>query len=105
MGRPSIEAGLLYARIRYGLDLTLVSPETAVAAAHVPVLLIHGSNDVNTPPRHSVAIKARKPNGVSLSIVPGAVHTGASSADPKEFQRRVLEWFDLAAKERSAVRG
>jgi alpha-beta hydrolase superfamily lysophospholipase len=105
LGRPSIEVGLLYARIRYGLDLTLVSPETAVAASHVPVLLIHGSKDVNTPPRHSVAIKARNPNGVSLWIVPGAVHTGASSAEPQEFQRRVLEWFNLAAKGRSAARG
>ena len=105
LGRPAIEAGLLYARIRYGLDLTLVSPETAVAASRVPVLLIHGSNDVNTPPRHSVAIKARNPNGVSLWIVPGAVHTGASRAEPEEFQRRVLEWFKRRPRNEVLPRG
>jgi pimeloyl-ACP methyl ester carboxylesterase len=98
LGRPSIEAGTLYARIRYGVDLSEVSPESAVAGTRVPVLLIHGSSDVNTPPRHSVAIKARNPNRISLWIVPGAVHTGASSAAPEEFWRRVLEWFDGAAK-------
>ena len=84
LGRASIEAGVLYARLRYDVNLSQVSPESAVASTRVPVLLIHGSNDVNTPPRHSVAIKARNPNGVSLWIVPGAVHTGASSAAPED---------------------
>lgn len=100
LGRPSIEAGMLYARFRYCVDLSQVSPESAVASTRVPVLLIHGSNDVNTPPRHSVAIKARNPNGVSLWIVPGAVHTGASSTAPEEFWRRVLHWFDGASMRR-----
>ncbi len=101
LGGPSIEAGVLYGRIRHGVDLSAVSPASAVTATRVPVLLIHGSKDVNTPPRHSVAIKARNPNQVSLWIVPGAVHTGASSAAPEEFWRRVLEWFALAGKTRA----
>jgi uncharacterized protein len=105
LGRPSIEAGVLYARFRYGADLSQVSPESAVGATRVPVLLIHGSSDVNTPPRHSVAIKARNPNRVSLWIVPGAIHTGASSAAPEEFWRRVLEWFESAAKLPPVPRG
>jgi alpha-beta hydrolase superfamily lysophospholipase len=105
LGRPSIEAGVFYARLRYGIALSEVSPEQAVSGTRVPVLLIHGSNDVNTPPRHSVAIKARNPNRISLWIVPGAVHTGASSAAPEEFWRRVLEWFEIAGKRPPVSRG
>jgi uncharacterized protein len=95
---PAIAAGFVYAHLRYGVDFSEASPEDAVAATRVPVLLIHGSNDDNIPPRHSIAIKARNPNMVSLWIVPGAVHTGASSTAPQEFRRRVLEWFSRSAK-------
>lgn len=101
LGRPSIEVGALYARLRYGVDLARVSPASAVAGSKVPVLLIHGDKDVNMPPRHSIAIKARNPNLVSLWIVPGAVHTAASAAAPEEFWRRVLQWFALAGKTRA----
>jgi alpha-beta hydrolase superfamily lysophospholipase len=103
LGRPAIEVGLIYAKLRYGLDLTQISPEDAVAASKVPVLLIHGGNDANIPPRHSVAIKARNPNLVSLWIVPGAVHTAASSAAPAEFEQRVLQWFGQAGTAKAPV--
>ena len=99
---PAIAAGFTYARLRYGVDLAEASPEDAVAATSIPVLLIHGGNDDSIPPRHSIAIKARNPNAVSLWIVPGAVHAGASSAAPQEFRQRVLEWFALAGKRRTS---
>lgn len=102
MAAPAIAAGFSYAYFRYGVDFWEASPEDAVAATRVPVLLIHGGNDDNIPPRHSIAIKARNPNAVSLWIVPGAVHTAASSTAPEEFRRRVLEWFALAGKTRAA---
>ncbi len=90
--RPIVEVGMLYARWRYGVDLEQASPEDAVAGSRVPVLLIHGAEDDNIPPRHSQRIAARNPR-IRLWLVPGAGHGGAVGAAPKEFEKRLLEWF------------
>jgi fermentation-respiration switch protein FrsA (DUF1100 family) len=95
--RPVVETGFLYARWKYGLDMEQVSPENAVAASSVPVLLIHGLKDTNLPPRHSEMIVARsssrKPAIVLWEPV-GARHTGAAAAEPQEYERRLIGWFE-----------
>jgi fermentation-respiration switch protein FrsA (DUF1100 family) len=95
--RPAVEAGLLYARWRYGVDLEQVSPQGAVAASRVPVLLIHGLKDTNLPARHSEMIVAhsslRNP-AVVLWEPANAGHCGAVGAEPAEFERRVIGWFE-----------
>jgi hypothetical protein len=100
--RPAIETAFAYARWKYHLDLTEVSPETAVASSQVPVLLIHGIEDRNIPLRHSRRIAARNPR-VVLWQVPNADHCGALSAGPREFERKLLQWF-VAATQRSENR-
>lgn len=95
--RPAVNAGFLYARWKYRVDLEQASPENAVAESKVPVLLIHGLEDTNLPPRNSEMIVAR-----SLARGPAVVlwepmeagHTGAASAKPEEFERRVIGWFE-----------
>jgi uncharacterized protein len=94
--RPAVEAGFLYARLRYGVDLDEDSPEDAVAGSRVPVLLIHGKNDTNLPPRHSEMIVQRSAGrvpAVELWEPANAGHTGAAGAEPVEFERRVVGWF------------
>jgi fermentation-respiration switch protein FrsA (DUF1100 family) len=74
-----------------------VSPENAVAASHVPVLLIHGLKDKNLPPRHSEIIVARSSSrkpAVILWEPARAMHTGAAAAEPEEYERRVIGWFE-----------
>jgi len=89
--RPAVEGGFLYARWRYGVDFEEASPEEAVAASRVPVLLIHGLKDTNLPPRNSEQIVTasglRKP-AVELWEPTEAEHTGAAAAEPLEFERR-----------------
>lgn len=92
--RPAVEAGLLYARWKYDTDLELASPMQTVALSHVPVLLIHGLKDDNLPPRHSEMILRASRGNVSLWEPANANHTGASSANPQEYERRVIGWFD-----------
>src|SRR5215831_5728933 len=41
---PSDEVGFWYVRLKYGLDMNAVSPQEAVRATSVPVLLVHGMN-------------------------------------------------------------
>ncbi|HWX92296.1 MAG TPA: alpha/beta fold hydrolase [Terriglobales bacterium] len=90
--RLAIETAFAYGRWKYHLDLTEVSPETAVASSQVPVLLIHGIEDRNIPVRHSRRIAARNPK-VVLWQVPNADHCGALSTAPGEFERELLQWF------------
>jgi fermentation-respiration switch protein FrsA (DUF1100 family) len=90
---PAVTAGFVYADIRYGVDFERASPEIAVARSRVPVLLIHGLADDNLPPRHSERIKAGNPS-VVLWEPASAGHCGAAGAEPEEYQRRVVGWFE-----------
>ena len=94
--RPAVETGFLYARWKYGVDLEQASPENAVAASSVPVLLIHGLKDTNLPSRHSEMILARNSSrkpAVVLWEPAQAKHTGAVAAEPQEYERRLIGWF------------
>jgi dipeptidyl aminopeptidase/acylaminoacyl peptidase len=95
--RPAVEAGFLYARWRYGVDLDQASPQEAVAESRVPVLLIHGKLDTNLPPTNSELIVKRSAGrtpAVELWEPADAGHTGAAGAEPQEFERRVVGWFE-----------
>ncbi len=91
--QPGIAIGVLYARMRYGIDLLRPSPLAAVTHSSVPVLLIHGTDDRTISPRHSVILARAAPDHVKLWLVPHAWHTGAWSAAHQEFETRVLGWF------------
>lgn len=93
VARPAIWSALVYARIRYGIDLLQPSPLEAVAHSSIPVLLIHGGDDRNIAPRHSQLIAAAAPDHVSLWLVPHAGHTMAWAAAHREFEGRLLGWF------------
>ena len=100
---PAVDLGLRYAAWKYGIDMQLASPVAVIASAEykaspVPVLLIHGTADVNLRPRESRLIRAADPEHVTIWDVPGAGHCGASSVAPEEFQRRVLEFYEKALK-------
>jgi uncharacterized protein len=90
--RPAFMVGVVYVQLRYGIDFGKADPASAVARSGVPVLLIHGLADTNLPPRHSENIKARNP-AVALWEPVAANHCGASSAEPAEYEQRVVGWF------------
>jgi uncharacterized protein len=90
---PLVEAGFLAARLRQGIDLTQACPLDAIRRTQTPVLLIHGLDDRNIPPGHSVELARANPAKTCLWLVPAAGHTAASAVQPAEFERRVLAWF------------
>jgi uncharacterized protein len=90
---PVVQIGFLYARLVYRLDLRQASPAAAVRTAKVPILLIHGTADVNIPASESVALHTINPQLTTLWMVPGAHHVAALSVAPQEYVRRVTEWF------------
>jgi dipeptidyl aminopeptidase/acylaminoacyl peptidase len=96
--------GLLYTRLRYGIDLTAEpQPVDAVANTRVPILLIHGLADGRTSPQNSLRI-ARAGKSVEIWLVPGAGHVGAYTIKPAEFEDKVLDWFDRASPPQSAAK-
>lgn len=102
---PTDEVGFLYVRLRYGLNMELASPKVAVAHSSIPVFLIHGTSDRNIPSYNSQDIEAANPSKVVLWLVPEAVHCGARSVAPQEFDRRILLWFTDHANRQLAERG
>jgi dipeptidyl aminopeptidase/acylaminoacyl peptidase len=93
LGHPAIWSAVVYARLRYGVDLLQPSPLAAVRSSKVPVLLIHGQADRSIAPRHSQLIAAAGPDHVELWLVPHAGHTMAWAAAHQEFESRLLGWF------------
>jgi len=92
--RLPVEAGMEYAKWRYGLDFDSDSPADAVGHSSTPILLIHGTADINILPHHSELIAARYPSHVVLWELAGATHCGASTVEPQMFWTKVTGWFD-----------
>jgi hypothetical protein len=79
------------------LNFWNASPQAAIARSSTPVLLIHGLGDKKTPPEHSEILAAVNPRTTELWLVPGAGHTGAYGAAPREFEGRVLGFYENLA--------
>jgi pimeloyl-ACP methyl ester carboxylesterase len=92
IGRPAAVSGLLYVQLRYDVDLAAARPDQAIARIRVPLLLIHGDADVNTPLYHAHALARAQP-AATLWVVKGARHTGAWRAEPREFPRRIVAFY------------
>ena len=103
LGRPAIWSAVLYARLRYGINLLRASPLAAVEHSNVPVLLIHGDADRNIAPLHSKLIAAAAPGHTELWLVPHAGHTMAWAVAHSEFESRVLGWFSSHFQPRPGI--
>jgi len=101
--RISLESAMLYARLRYGMDLARANPADAVRVTQTPILLIHGTADRNIPARHAEMLRAANA-GLGLWLVPGAGHSAALGTAPVEFEERVMSWFTKHAAQRSTGR-
>ena len=94
LSRPIVDTAFLYARLRYGIDLDAAAPLETLKHTRTPVLLIHGLADRSTAPEQSRELHAANPKVTDLWEVPDAKHVQASVVAPREFEERVLRWFD-----------
>jgi dipeptidyl aminopeptidase/acylaminoacyl peptidase len=90
LGLLPTEIALGYARWRYRIDLRRANPLDAVRSSSIPVLLIHGEDDINILPRHSRILVRANPAHAQLWLVARAQHGGAVVVAPQEFWSRVL---------------
>jgi alpha-beta hydrolase superfamily lysophospholipase len=93
LGRPALELSLVYARLRYGVDLTQADPGAAMEHSRVPELLLHGTEDHNISLRHSLLLMKVGGSHAELWQVQGAAHGNAVEVAPGEFESRILGWY------------
>lgn len=71
---PVIARAFRVAEEQGHFDVAAVSPAVSAASLRIPVLLIHGANDVDTRPDHSRRILLALKGPKQLLLVPGAGH-------------------------------
>jgi uncharacterized protein len=69
-----------------------VSPVDAARRIRVPVLLVHGAQDVDTPPDHSRRVLAALAGPKDLVLVEGAGHNQSLGGEP--VWQRIERWID-----------
>ena len=90
--RPwAIAAAFTAAEQRAGFIADAVSPQHAAAQITVPTLLIHGAQDLDTPPEHSKRVFAALRGPKRLILVPGAGHNGSLNGG---IWREIDQWVD-----------
>lgn len=75
------------------VNVPAVAPAEKARDLHCPLFLIHGSRDTVIPSDHSRTIFENVRSEKELWIVENAGHLGSYLADPLEYQRRVLRFF------------
>jgi uncharacterized protein len=105
--RPVVDFALFYTHHKYGIDFSVANPADAVAQTQTPMLLIGDQKDVNILPHHVPDLAKLNPKA-TVWMVKNAAHTGAWSADHKQFELRVTSFLKDSCAECSssvAVKG
>jgi uncharacterized protein len=88
-------------RLRFGFDLGGVRPEEEIVrVAPRPVQLVHGTADTTVPYEH--ALRLAVASGADLWTLPGVAHAAAYGTDPIGYAQRVVAFFDVALRLRTA---
>ncbi len=103
----SLKPGIIgMARLAFGIDLSAVAPESAVAhIAPRPLLLIHGGQDPQVPPDQARRLKDRAGPTAELWMIDGARHAEGARLAPcytepsphrRAFLARVVSFMNKA---------
>lgn len=90
---PLVGSGILWTRLRYGIDLRASSAADGVRRSSTPILLAHGMADDLTSPDNSRVLAAANPALTQLWLVPGAAHVNLWATAKREFEERTLAWL------------
>jgi alpha-beta hydrolase superfamily lysophospholipase len=87
----------LLARRAHGGRPTAPEPEDAIAAfSPRPLLVLTGAADFTVPPEHSRRVHRAAGEPKELWVMPAAGHGDYGRADPQDYPRRVVEFFERA---------
>ena len=87
----------LYGKIFFGVDAKDISPMDSIKTIDKPVLIIHGSKDSQIPVSEAYLLhEANKKT--ELWILDNANHGEAYAKNKKEYEKRVLDFFEKHLK-------
>jgi pimeloyl-ACP methyl ester carboxylesterase len=89
--RGTIDRAFALAEKQANFRVDDVHPHNAARRIAAPVFLIHGAQDVETPPAHSERVYSALNGPKRLLLVPGAGHNGSLRADVWE---QIDRWID-----------
>lgn len=92
--RGNIDEALRLAETMGRFKVDIASPVAAAPAIRVPVLLIHGEKDDETPADHSRRVAAALGTNKRLILVPSARHNDALTPD---VWQAIFAWLDQVA--------
>jgi pimeloyl-ACP methyl ester carboxylesterase len=91
---PFIEPSFAWVRAKHGIDLRKASSGlNAIRLTGVPVLIVQGADDRDTPLNGAMRLRDANPNKVELVVIPAADHEWFSNGKP-EVMKRILVWFE-----------
>jgi pimeloyl-ACP methyl ester carboxylesterase len=96
--RGTIDRAFALAEAEAGFRVDDVTPARAAARITVPVLLIHGAADVDTPPAHSERVRAALKGPAEFVLVPGAHHNESLSG--AAIWETIQNWIERAIERR-----
>ena len=95
------EQAFALASVEGQFDVNSASPLSAAARITVPVLLIHGADDVETRPEHSRRVFEARGGPKRLILVPGAGHNRSLRS---EIWSEIERWlFDVLGAKSSGL--
>ena len=87
----TIDHAFAIAESQARFQVDAVSPQRAAERIRVPVLVIHGAEDTDTPPAHSQRVFDALPGPKRLILVPGAHHNQSLSGTVWD---EIERWID-----------
>ena len=94
---PFVYLTRLYGKIFFGVDVKDISPMDSIKTINKPVLIIHGSKDSQIPVKEAYLLhEANKKT--ELWIVNNSNHGAAYAMNKKEYEKRVLDFFEKHLK-------
>lgn len=101
--KGTVAGGIEQAEREAGFDVDEVSPLSSAARLEIPVLLLHGKEDRQTPPAHSERILAALRGPKKLVLVDGAGHADVYRRESvwDEVERWILEHDHPEAPDRA----
>lgn len=91
-----IAAPMLYLQVplKAGIARDALRPVDAVRKLRVPVLVVGGTRDLQTPPEETRRLFDSAVGSKDLWLVDGAAHQDLYAYDPVQYKRRVVAFFD-----------
>ncbi|MEG2289206.1 MAG: alpha/beta hydrolase [Clostridium sp.] len=91
---PFVPLSSMLIRLRAGFNIHHVSPIKIVAKSNIPILFIHGENDLYVPTYMGKAMYEAKKDNKELFIAPNAAHAESQWKNPKEYEKVVYGFMD-----------